>query len=71
MNLSKQLHLDYDASTGFVRFTMLRLRSRGRARDPQTLDRGPLTQVRRTDLRALCDLLHDFADDLDRTDREA
>lgn len=66
MTLKTNLRLTYDENDGMV---TMRLRRR-----PRPGRRGnfiPFSRVRRSELRELCDLLHDLADDLDRKDREA
>ncbi|MBN7792512.1 hypothetical protein [Microbacterium esteraromaticum] len=71
MTLKNRIRINYD-ETGQVA-TLLVPRSRrsrhSRSRHPGAL--VPYYNVRRAELRELCDLLHDLADDLDRKDREA
>lgn len=61
MTLKGTLRLAYDEGAGIV---TMRLRRRSGSFIPYN-------RVRRSELRELCDMLHDLADDLDRKDREA
>lgn len=66
MTLKRSLKLTYDESDGIVTMRLRRHSRPGR--------RGnfiPFSRVRRSELRELCDLLHDLADDLDRKDEGA
>ncbi|GAA3211178.1 hypothetical protein GCM10017690_22270 [Microbacterium terregens] len=67
MNLQRDLRLTYDHAHGAVYLNVERRRRRGRNRGRY---HAPLERIARGDLRALCDLLHDYADQLDRHDRE-
>lgn len=64
--MATRTKLTYDDRTGLVRVRLLERRG------PQRHLRSvAVLPIPRADLRALCDQLHDLADDLDRKDRNA
>jgi hypothetical protein len=67
MALKDRLRLAHDESDGVVTLHIFR-RCRGVGRPARLL---PFTRVRRSELRELCDVLHDYADALDRKDRDS
>jgi hypothetical protein len=67
MNLERNLRLRYDETTKQVHLGVSRQRGSGLGRTRFTV---PLDRIPRAQLRELCDALHDYADQLDRNDRE-
>jgi hypothetical protein len=61
MTIRSRIRLAHDPSTDLITITVTSRRKRNR----------PLSTLRRTELRTLCDVLHDYADALDRKDRTA
>lgn len=70
MTLKNRIRVNYNENHQLATLLVPRSRPARRSGDRRP-PLVPFYNIRRADLRELCDLLHDLADDLDRRDREA